>query len=70
MSAPVRFEPMAGRISTFRVIFDVDQIGFVRMQDADVWVARTLGNAENAATIRRFSGRDAAAAWLLGKLAA
>jgi hypothetical protein len=40
-------------------------IGYVRWSDDDVWIARTLGSEQTAASIRRFADGLKAATWLL-----
>ena len=65
----VQFRQMPDRLWTYEVKVGPSDslrlIGYVRWSDDDVWIARTLGNEQTAASIRRFADRLKAATWLL-----
>ncbi|MFL5287140.1 MAG: hypothetical protein ACJ8AW_40770 [Rhodopila sp.] len=65
----VEFREMQGRQWTYEVKVGSRVIGYIRWDTNDVWIARTPGSATAAATIRRFTNRDEAAAWLQQRLA-
>jgi len=71
-SAPavvVQFRQMPDRLWTYEVKVGLPDalrlIGYVRWSDDDVWIARTLGSEQTAASIRTFADRLKAATWLL-----
>jgi hypothetical protein len=71
-SAPavvVQFRQMPDRLWTYEVKVGPPDalrlIGYVRWSDDDVWIARTLGSEQTAASIRTFADRLKAATWLL-----
>jgi hypothetical protein len=65
----VQFRQMPDRLWTYEVKVGPPDalrvIGYVRWSDDDVWIARTLGSEQTAASIRRFADRFKAATWLL-----
>jgi hypothetical protein len=69
----VQFDQLPDRLWTYRVTTGgpdaVRTIGFIRWSTDDQWIARTLGSATAAASIRKFTDRARAAAWLQRRLA-
>lgn len=65
----VQFRQMPDRLWTYEVKVGPPDalrlIGYVRWSDDDVWIARTLGSEQTAASIRTFADRCKAAMWLL-----
>ncbi|MFL5252507.1 MAG: hypothetical protein ACJ8AI_06360 [Rhodopila sp.] len=70
--AAIQFDQMRGRLWTYRVTIGgpdaVRVIGFIRWSTDDQWIARTLGSATAAASIRKFTDRAKAASWLQRRL--
>jgi hypothetical protein len=64
----VELQEMPGRLWTYRAISGGFTLGFVRHSPDDVWVARTLGSENEASSVKRFSNRTAAVAWLRRRL--
>lgn len=68
----VEFTELPNRLWTYRVTTGspdaVRTIGFIRWSTDDQWIARTLGSATAAASIRKFPDRARAAAWLQKRL--
>lgn len=65
----VQFRQMPDRLWTYEVEVGppdaLHVVGYVRWSDDDVWIARTLGSEQTAASIRKFADRLKAATWLL-----
>lgn len=59
-----RLVPMLRRNLTFSVWFGASHVGYLRWTEDDTWRARSLGNADEAATMRTFKDQNTACGWL------
>ena len=62
------FEVVPGTIDTFKVLAGgLVPVGFIRLSRGKQmrWVARGLGPTRSAATVREFTDKSAAVAWLI-----
>jgi hypothetical protein len=64
----VEFTELPNRLWTYRASIGAAVIGYIRHSPDDVWIARTLGSATAAASIRKFPDRAKAASWLQSRL--
>lgn len=63
--APVILQPLPERDTTYAAYAGQRHVGYIRWTADDVWIARTTGNAEHSADLKRFAAKNEACRWLL-----